>query len=267
MAAALWFFLGIVGAHSEPGREAGLFYGYQGCLAVAENQSLSEGEQLIILAAGVGPTETRVGTVRTPSEGSDCWNAFRGEQPSRLSVLSLPSSLRDEVFFGIRSRETYLILAGAPVRRTREETERWARAVSSSVSNSWRAADVLAQAYRYDGNDGKATAVELYLGLPLWNPRGTSPPIKSVNDSAVLHHQWSTARKRAIRAGVRSPGTRRYGAAGVDRRKLVRERDGTNGGIRQRGSRPFVDETQYRYRVRGNLVDCAGAALRPATNV
>jgi hypothetical protein len=93
MAAVLWLFLAFVATQSAAAQEVSLFYGYQGCLALAENQPVSEGERLIVVAADVRATETRVGTVRTPSAGSDCWDAFRGEQPSRISSLSLPQSL------------------------------------------------------------------------------------------------------------------------------------------------------------------------------
>jgi hypothetical protein len=212
MAAILWLFLGFVATQSVPAQEVGLFYGYQGCLAVTENQSLSRGERLVILAADVGSAEIRVGTVRRPSEGSECWNAFRGEPPSRIAGLSL-SPLRDEVFFGVRPHGQLVIVGGPSVQLPAAETEQWTRAVSTSLPGAWRASDVLAHAYRYATSDGKATVVELYLGLPEWSPRGTWPPIKSitirrfffVNGQPLASEQYERVSGREERVDTQPP--------------------------------------------------------------
>jgi hypothetical protein len=170
-----------VSTQSASARAADLFSGYQGCLAVAANQRLSEDEPLVILAADLLPREARVvGAVRAPAAGSDCWNAFRGEQPPMIAALSVPQSWREGAFFGVRSQGDLLVVGGPAVRLSAEETERWVRAVSTSLSGPWRAPDVLGQAYRYGVSDSQAEAVELYIGRAEWNPGGASTPIKSL---------------------------------------------------------------------------------------
>jgi len=59
---------------------------------VAENQSLAEGEQLTVLAAGIAPTEIRVGGVKRPAEAPNCARTSAADPPSKVAPLTLPAS-------------------------------------------------------------------------------------------------------------------------------------------------------------------------------
>jgi len=179
MFAIVSLFVSFAASQSTAVGNLDLFFGVWGCLAVAENQSLAEGDQLIILAAGTESTEIRVGAVRRPSEVPDCGRTFRADPPSRVASLSLPKALEFGEFFAVRPQRDLLILTGASVKLSAEDTQRWAGMVSASLPARWQTGDVLAHAYRYDAANGQAV-IEVYLGLPTLNPPGASPPIQAI---------------------------------------------------------------------------------------
>jgi hypothetical protein len=155
-----------------------LFSGLDECFAVSASQQLRPGDQLIVVAADREPEDATVDAVRSREQSPDCARRFEALTPERFAVVTTSDDLRHEVLFALQDRPGLRVVGGAPAHLSAKETERVARLVSAPLPSVWRSKNVLRMGLKF-GNEGPAI-VELYLGLPELNKRGTAPPIRSI---------------------------------------------------------------------------------------
>lgn len=178
--ALAWLFNAGPSAQPHPW-EPHLFFGLDGCFPVSPSQQLTEGERLTILAADRNPGEAGVGAMGAASREPECAQRFsrlESGAPATIARVSLPDELKYEVLFAIPQREHVRIVAGPASDVSAADRVRLARLASMSLPAAWRSKDVLVRAHRFAS--GTQSLVELYLGIPQVNPRGASPPLRSI---------------------------------------------------------------------------------------
>jgi hypothetical protein len=198
-----------VGAQNTPADPA-LFSGLDGCFALSRSQQLQAGDQLIVLAADREPEDASVDAVRSRAESPDCARRFQHLQPDGFAQVTVSEELRHDVLFALQDRPGLRVIGGTPAHLSRKETDRLARLASASLPAVWRSKNVLVQALAF--GDGERI-IELYLGLPEPNRRGSSAPIRSiqirrfflVGDQIRASEEYERASGREERVDTEAP--------------------------------------------------------------
>jgi hypothetical protein len=158
-------------------RTRGLFFGVGGCVAVADADSLFQGERLTLLAPEVEPVEIEADTTQFP-DVPPCTETFRPDPPARVFSLTVPEPLQLREYFAAR-RLPDRILTGPGRKLSDEDARAQTRILSELLPARWQSNAVLNHAYRYVDADSHLV-VEVYLGLPILNPPVVVPPIQSI---------------------------------------------------------------------------------------
>jgi len=195
---ALVHLLVLISGHQSGAADAAPFYsvGYYDCLAVEEQHRVRVGSPHLVLAPAQKPLRVTVDALvpwKQPSNErhphGDCTGAYRSDldaQGARAKVMQLahisplPADHVDyEVFFAVPLSGA-IILGGAPTALGAQGRGALVAGIRSSLPGSWRVDRTLVHAYRYGPVRGHAID-ELYVGLPMLNPPGTTPPIKRIS--------------------------------------------------------------------------------------
>jgi len=167
------------------------FIGSQDCIVIEEPQQLTTGAALLVLAPGQAPHSTSVrsidpwqGAGRSAPHRSDCASVFREEltgnddrtvTPVRIARVSPLPPDRFDTFFAIVPSNA-MAIGGIPIELAPAERHR----LALIVHPSWPLDRALIRAYRYGPVHGH-DIVELYIGLPTLNARGSTPPIARIS--------------------------------------------------------------------------------------
>ncbi len=200
-------------------RQQQLFIGYHGCIAVEEADQLTSGTSLLALAARQPPRRVAVEEMqrwtepvrdRPRARTSDCTSVFRAdvlanaESRVRVTHLARLSALPEEeygVFFAMRLSDS-IVLAGKPVTLHSAEQRQLLARVKSSLPDGRQLNRTLLRAYRYGAAPGHHV-VELYVGLPVLNAPGATPPIRRI---AIQRHYFVDGRPVAFETYERASG-------------------------------------------------------------
>jgi hypothetical protein len=196
-----------------------IFAGYQRCLVVEEQRQLSDGAPMLAVAPKQPPRKVLVEEMsrwtgpareRQGDRDLDCSSVFRaditGQKASALTVTRLArvSALpRDEfgVFFAV-PQSGILVIGGTPEALSPADRDRLVDGIKGSLPASWQLDRALVRAYRY-GPASNREIVELYVGLPVLNAPGVSPPIARI---AIQRHFLLDGRSVAVETYERASG-------------------------------------------------------------
>jgi hypothetical protein len=161
---------------------ADLLIGVGGCLAVPQGQSLADGTKVVVLAAAQPPHEIVVGTPAARGD-RDAWRrTWRDQLPAGSSgqAVRVPAALDRAAVFAVAPRAGLRVLSGPRVTLSDRETARVLRLAANALPERWRSPDRVLHADRYGPASGNA-AIELYVGRPVMNPRGSpGAPMRAV---------------------------------------------------------------------------------------
>ena len=177
------------------GEELPLFIGYRGCVLVEQRSRLNADATLLILAAAQSPHKATVLEMRPwtgparerPSQPDRDCSVFRSDVTdqgniTRVSHVARLSALPDDVddvFFALGAVDP-VILAGKPTVLGSSERRQFVDRIKPMLPDTWPPDRLLLHAFRYGPVNGH-DIVQLSVGLPTLNAKGTDPPIARIS--------------------------------------------------------------------------------------
>jgi hypothetical protein len=173
------------------------FIGYDDCLVLEEHQEVTVGTTLMTLADRQALRSVVVASVQAanrsaprPTRGrnADCDSLFRDysavepdKSPANVSAFGRVSELPSDfaVYFAFAGSDA-IVIGGVPVALGPAARSQLVDIVRPMLPASWLRDRMLVHAYRYARARGHQ-AVELYVGLPVLNAPGSSPPIARIS--------------------------------------------------------------------------------------
>jgi hypothetical protein len=182
------------------------------CIAIAPGQSLTAGQTILLVGEKLAASSLRIQAVRPISQDAQCARKFHEDPPRSVARIVLPTAIEYGVFFALTPGPSLRLISGAPVKMTQPAADQWLSSLTGRLPSSWTLNSVLTAGYRYGPSDGHS-AIELYVGRPQLNPRGTSPPIRAiqikrffiVDDRVLAEEEYNRESGREERADTEPP--------------------------------------------------------------